>query len=170
MGKLMLAAVAGMTGLVLSSVSASALQMLVTRMDKNGDGTVTYHFAVKLDPGETMSAGSDFVTMYNFGGLVAHSEKTPAGWTFSSEDFGRTPTWNGYPAVLPVDVPGLNNLTWTAGKTVAGATMVEGFSATTHTAAMGETEYSAQVTRSANGKVAKQAIIGTISGPVFIPQ
>jgi hypothetical protein len=169
MRKAIVGTVTGMTGLILSCLAVSALQVTVTGMDKNAN-SVTYHFAVKLDPGETLSAGSDFVTVYNFAGLIAHSEKSPTAWTFSSEDFGRTPTWNGYPAVLPVDVPGLNNLTWTANKMVTGGTTVEGFAATTHTAVLGETEYSAQVTRSANGKSTKQAIIGTIAGPAYFSQ
>jgi hypothetical protein len=31
------------------------------------------------------------VTVYNFYGLVDGSAKSPAGWEFSSEQFGRTP-------------------------------------------------------------------------------
>ena len=42
------------------------------------------------------------MTVYNFYGLVEGSAKSPAGWEFSSEEFGRTPTLNGYPMVLPV--------------------------------------------------------------------
>src|SRR5438477_8948690 len=42
--------------------------------------------------------------------------KSPAGWEFSSEEFGRTPALNGYPMVLPVDVPNTPNLTWTVTK------------------------------------------------------
>jgi hypothetical protein len=45
--------------------------------------------------------------LYNFYGLVDGSAKSPAGWEFSSEEFGRTPYLNGYPLVLPVDVPGI---------------------------------------------------------------
>jgi hypothetical protein len=72
-------------------------------------------FAVKTDQGETLAPGeskatSDFVTVYNFYGLVDGSVKSPAGCEFSSEEFGRTPYWNGYPLVLPVDVPGTPNL------------------------------------------------------------
>ena len=100
------------------------LQTVVTQVDKNADGSMTYHFAVKMDPGETLTPGeskatADFVTVYNFYGLVDGSAKSPAGWEFSSEEFGRTPTMNGYPAVLPVDVPNTPNLTWTVTKPVA---------------------------------------------------
>jgi hypothetical protein len=40
----------------------------VTQVDKNANGSMTYHFAVKLDQGETLSPGeskatADFVTV-----------------------------------------------------------------------------------------------------------
>jgi len=40
-----------------------------TQVDKNTDGSMTYHFAVKTDQGETLTPGeskatSDFVTVY----------------------------------------------------------------------------------------------------------
>ncbi|HEX3681271.1 MAG TPA: hypothetical protein VHU83_01930, partial [Bryobacteraceae bacterium] len=92
------------SALALTAGPALALQAVVTQVDKNTDGSVTYHFAVKLDQGETLApaeskATADFVTVYNFYGLVEGSAKSPAGWEFSSEEFGRTPTLNGYPMV-----------------------------------------------------------------------
>jgi hypothetical protein len=90
-------------------------------VDKNTDGSRTYHFVVKLDQGETLTPGesktaADFVTVYNFYGMIDGSAKVPAGWEFSSEEFGRTPARNGYPLVLPLDVPNTPNLTWTVTK------------------------------------------------------
>ena len=84
------------SGLAIIAAPALALQTVVTQVDKNADGTMTYHFAVKLDQGETLTPGAskeaaDFVTVYNFYGLVDGSVKSPAGWAFSSEDSGRTP-------------------------------------------------------------------------------
>jgi hypothetical protein len=84
------------SGLAITAGPALALQTVVTQLDKNTDGSVTYHFAVKLDQGETLAPGEskttgDFVTVYNFYGLVEGSAKSPAGWEFSSEEFGRTP-------------------------------------------------------------------------------
>jgi hypothetical protein len=153
-------------GLAITTSPALALQVVVTGMDKNGDGSTTYHYAVKTDPGETLSPGSDFVTVYNFS-MVDGSAKTPAGWAFTSPEFGKTPTWNGYPVVLPVDIPALNNLTWTATKTIPGGSQIDGFSATTHASASTDGEYTAQVTRSAGGKSSKQAIIGHIPTPAY---
>jgi len=42
--------------------------------------TATYHFVVQTDAGETLAAGSDFVTAYNFAGLAGGAIKAPAGW------------------------------------------------------------------------------------------
>jgi hypothetical protein len=129
------------SGLAIAACPALALQTVVTRVDKNTDGSVTYHFAVKLDQGETLAPGeskatADFVTVYNFYGLVEGSAKSPAGWEFSSEEFGRTPTLNGYPMVLPVDVPNTPNLTWMVTKLVAAGAQIDGFAATTRVSAM----------------------------------
>jgi hypothetical protein len=119
------------SGLAITAAPAIALQTVVTQVDKNTDGSMTYHFAVKLDQGETLSPGeskatADFVTVYDFYGLVDGSPKSPAGWEFSSEEFGRTPTLNGYPLVLPLDVPNTPNLTWTVTKAVAAGAQIDG--------------------------------------------
>jgi hypothetical protein len=153
----------------LATVPAFALEVDVKQMTKNPDGTMTYHFSVKTDKGETLAPGSDFVTVYNFAGLVDGSVKTPAGWQFTSADYGKTPTWNGYPVVMPVDMPGLSNLTWSPSKAVAGGVEVDGFSATTHIGATSDGEYAGQATRSTGGKSSEQAVIGHIQTPNFLP-
>jgi hypothetical protein len=174
------------SGLVINAGPALALQATVTQADKNADGSVTYHFAVKLDQGETLTPGeskatADFVTIYNFYGLVDGSPKSPAGWEFSSEESGRTPTLNGYPLVLPVDVPNTPNLTWTVTKPVAAGAQIDGFTATTRVSTMVQGEYSAQVTRqspaiqgsaapAAAARASKQALIGTLPTPSFLAE
>ncbi len=176
------------SGLAIAADPTLARQAVVTQVDKNADGSMTYHFAVKVDQGETLTPGeskatADFVTDYNFYGLVDGSAKSPAGWEFSSEEFGRTPTLNGYPMVLPVDVPNTPNLTWTVTKPVAAGAQVEGFIATTRGSAMVQGEYSAQVTRQlpavkgtaagtlgAAAKVSKQALIGELRTPSFLAE
>ena len=173
------------SGLAITAAPALALQTVVTQVDKNADGSMTYHFAVKMDQGETLTPGeskatADFVTVYNFYGLVDGSAKSPAGWEFSSEEFGRTPTMNGYPAVSPVDVPNTPNLTWTVTKPVAAGAQLDGFTATTRVGGMVKGEYSAQLTQqlpavkgaAAGPAVAagasKQALIGTLPTPSFL--
>jgi hypothetical protein len=173
-------------GLAITAAPAFPMQTIVTQVDKNTDGSVTYHFAMKLDQGETLTpaeskTAADFVTVYNFYGFVEGSAKSPAGWEFSSEEFGRTPTSNGYPMVLPVDVPNTPNLTWTVTKPVAAGAQIDGFTATTHVSAMVQGQYSAQVTRqlpavqgAAAGtpfvaaKASKQALIGALPTPSFL--
>ena len=173
-------------GLALAAAPASALQTVVTKVDKNADGSMTYHFAIKTDQGETLTPGetkatSDFVTVYNFYGLVEGSVKSPDGWEFSSEEFGRTPSLDGYPLVLPVDVPGTPNLTWAVTKPITAAGQVDGFTATTRVSGMVRGEYSAQVTRqlpavqgaaagtpSVVAQVSKQAVIGLLPMPSFL--
>jgi hypothetical protein len=155
-------------------------------VDKNADGSMTYHFAVKMDPGLALAPGEskatgDFVTVYNFYGLVDGSPKSPPGWEFSSEEFDRTPTLNGYPMVLPLDVPNTPNLTWTVTKRVVAGAQIDGFTATTHVGAMVQGEYSALVTRQlpavqgaaagmpgAAAKMSKQALIGALPTPSFL--
>ncbi len=168
-------------GLAVTAGPVLALQTTVTKVDKNGDGTLTYHFAVKLDPGETLTPGAskaaaDFVTVYNFYGLVDGSVKSPAGWEFSSEESGRTPMLNGYPLVLPVDVPNTPNLTWAVTQPVAAGTQIEGFTATTHVNTIVQGEYTAQVTRAlpavpgaaVAAMPSKQALIGMLPTPSFL--
>jgi len=175
------------SGLAITAAApAHALQIVVTQVDKNADGSMTYHFAVRTDPGETLTPGeskatTDFVTVYNFYGLIDGSAKVPAGWEFSSEQTGRTPEMNGYPLVLPVDVPGTPNLTWTVTKPVAPGAQIDGFTATTRVSAVVYGEYTAQVTREspaiagaaagtpgAEALVSKQALIGWLLTPSFL--
>ena len=173
------------SGLAITAAPALALQMAVAQVDKNTDGSITYHFIVKTDPGETLTPGeskatADFVTVYNFYGMVDGSAKSPAGWEFSSEEFGRTPTWNGYPVVLPLDVPNTPNLTWTVTKPVAGGTQIDGFTATTRVGTIVQGQYSAQVTRqspaiqggtpSVAAKASKQAVISAVPTPSFLAE
>ena len=175
------------SGLTITAAPAPALEMVVAQVDKNTDGSMTYHFILKTDPGETLTPGeskatADFVTVYNFYGMVDGSAKSPAGWEFSSEEFGRTPTWNGYPVVLPLDVPYTPNLTWTVTKPVAGGTQIDGFTATTRVSTMVQGQYAAQVTRqlpaiqgtaaggtpSVTAKASKQAVISALPTPSFL--
>jgi hypothetical protein len=171
---------------ITAAAPARALQIVVTQVDKNPDGSMTYHFALKTDPGETLTpaeskATADFVTVYNFYGLIDGSAKVPAGWEFSSEETGRTPAMNGYPLVLPLDVPTTPNLTWTVTKPVAAGVQIDGFTASARVSTMVQGQYTAQVTRQAPPirgvapgtpgaapMVSKQALIDTLPTPTFL--
>jgi hypothetical protein len=172
----------------MASAEAGAAQLTVMQVDKNPDGTMTYHFSIKVGQSETMdpAAGdalpADFVTIYNFYGLVDGSVKTPDGWKFTPEESGRTPAMGGYPLVLPVDIPGTPNITWTATAPVKPGTEVTGFSAATRMTTMTDGMYSAQVTQRSDPikgapgapgsatMTAKQAQIGMIATPSFLAE
>ena len=82
--------------------------------------------------------------------------------------------------VLPVEVPGAPNLTWTVTKPVAAGAQIDGFAATTRVSAMVQGQYSAQVTRqspdvqcgagtpSGAPIASKQALIGALPTPSFL--
>jgi hypothetical protein len=174
--------------LLVRAGTADAAQVTVTQVDANPDGTTTYHFSVKIGESETMGPATssdlpaDFVTIYNFYGLVDGSVKTPEGWQFSSEASGRTPGLGGYPLVLPIDVPGTPNLTWTATTAVKPGAEIAGFAATTRVATMTGGMYSAQVTQRSGpikgapgspgtaAMVSKQAQIGLVETPSFLAE
>jgi len=172
----------------MTSAEAGAAQLTVTQVDKNADGTMTYHFSIKIGQTEAMETAendalpADFVTIYNFYGLVDGSVKTPDGWKFTPEESGRTPGLGGYPLVLPVDVPGTPNITWTATAAVKPGTEVTGFSAATRMTTMTDGMYSAQVTQGSDPikgapgapgsatMISKQAQIGMLATPSFLAE
>jgi hypothetical protein len=172
----------------MTSAETGAAQLTVTQIDKNADGTMTYHFSIKVGQTETMepAAGdalpADFVTVYNFYGLVDGSVKTPDGWQFTSEESGRTPGMGGYPLVLPVDIPGTPNITWTATAPVKPGTEVTGFTAATQRTTTTDGMYSAQITQRSGpiqgaagppgsaAMTSKQAQIGMITTPSFLAE
>jgi hypothetical protein len=178
--------VASATLLLLTTVTADAAQVTVAKVERNPDGTTTYHFAIKVEEAETMGPATsdqnpaDFVTIYNFYGLIEGSVKTPDGWQFSSEPSGRTPAMGGYPLVLPIDVPGTPNITWTPTAPAKPGTEVTGFAATTRVGTMTDGMYSVLVTQraapiegaagpaAAGAMVSKQAQIGMIESPSFL--
>lgn len=80
-----------------AATPAPALQPTVAQVGENADGSMTYHFTTKTDAGGTLAPGNakaagDFVMIHNFCGFVGGSAKSPAGWSFSSGQFGRAPT------------------------------------------------------------------------------
>jgi hypothetical protein len=45
------------SGLAIAAAPVRALQIVVTQVDKNADGSITYQLAVKIDQGETLTPG-----------------------------------------------------------------------------------------------------------------
>lgn len=111
-------------------------------------------------PRHGAGAAGDVLTLHNFYGLVEGSAKSPAGWIFSSEEFSRMPTLNGYPMVLPVDVPNTPNLTWTPTTATEGECSAQGIR---DAAAVKGTPDGAPFFASS-----KQALLGRLPMPGFL--
>ena len=99
------------SGLAIAGAPVRALQIVVTQVDKNSDGSMTYHFAVKTDQGETLMPGelketSDFVTVYNFYGLVDGSAKSPEGLGILVRGVRPNPVLEWIPAGIAGGCPG----------------------------------------------------------------
>jgi hypothetical protein len=82
------AAVLLASALVITAGPAFALQAIVTQVEKHR-WLRDLPLRRQVGPGETLAPGeskatADFVTVYNFYGLVEGSAKSPAGWEFSS--------------------------------------------------------------------------------------
>jgi hypothetical protein len=167
-----------------ASVSpAWAIQPTLERIAPEADGTVTYHFKIKVDDtihveSQGKEPNPDFFTIFNFIGMVPGSEKQPAGWTFSTSTNGVTPYRGGRTVVDPVDVEGLPNLTWSrTGAPVQGPIEISGFSVRTTVKETMIGEYGSQVTRNNPGTLnpttpqeLKEARIGSITTPKLPPK
>jgi hypothetical protein len=163
---------------LLSAASAAwAMQPIVVQIEKNGDGTYTYQFKIRIDDASTVESGPtapnpDFFTIFNFDGFVPDSSKSPAGWTFSTSTNGVTPLRGGKALVNPEDIEGIPNITWSrTGPALKGPLEITGFSAQTKTARTMVGEYGSQVTRvpgtvnPKEPKESKEARIGSITTP-----
>src|SRR5215831_6021830 len=77
-----------------------AIQPTLEKITQEADGTVTYHYKIRIDEtihveGQGEEPNPDFFTIFNFTGMVPGSEKQPAGWTFSTSTNGVTPYRGG---------------------------------------------------------------------------
>jgi hypothetical protein len=163
--------------LLTSAGVAWAMQPTVVQIEKNNDGTYTYHFKIKIDDAVTVESGKeapnpDFFTIFNFDGFVPDSAKSPEGWTFSTSTNGVTPLRGGKALVNPLDVEGIPNLPWSrTGPALKGPVEITGFSARTKTAGTMVGEYGSQVTRTPgtlnpkDPNESKEARIGSITSP-----
>jgi hypothetical protein len=161
-----------------SITPASAIQPTLESITPETDGTVTYHFKIRVDDtvhveSQGKEPNPDFFTIFNFMGMVPGSEKQPAGWTFSTSTNGVTPLRGGRAIVNPVDIEGIPNLTWSrTGAPVQGPAEVSGFSVRTTIRETMVGEYGSQVTRNNAGTLnpttpqeLKEARIGSITTP-----
>jgi hypothetical protein len=166
------------SAVLLTAASAAwAMQPTVVKIERNGDGTYTYHFRIRIDDAITVESGTTapnphFFTIFNFDGFVPDSAKSPVGWAFSTSTNGVTPLRGGKALVNPEDIEGIPNLTWSrTGPALKGPVEISGFSAQTKTAGTMVGVYSSQVTRLSGTvnpkepKESKEARIGSITAP-----
>jgi hypothetical protein len=180
----------GRIGLAVAAVAlcsavtpATAIQPTLESITRESDGTVTYHFKIKVDDtvhveSQGKEPNPDFFTIFNFMGMVPGSEKQPVGWTFSTSTNGVTPYRGGRTIVNPVDIEGIPNLTWSrTGAPVQGPAEISGFSVRTTIKETMIGEYGSQVTRNSAGTLnpttpqeLKEARIGSVTTPKLPPK
>lgn len=157
---------------------ATATQPTLEKITSEADGTVTYHFKIKIDEtvhveGQAKEPDPDFFTIFNFVGMVPGSERQPPGWTFSTSTNGVTPYRGGRTVLSPIDIEGIPNLTWShTGASLRGPAELSGFSVRTTVKETMVGEYGSQVTRNSPGTLTpgapadlKEARIGSITTP-----
>jgi hypothetical protein len=168
-------AVATLGLLVLSGREAKAT--IIPNLDSvinNGNGTFTYNYHADLASDQRVDpkgSKSDFLTIYDFAGLVAGSAHVnQAGWTVSVQNIGITP-----PSTLPTDDPLIPNITLTHTDTT---TTIPGpqnplitFSAISSAGPVGIIAFAAQATRSTGPLIGtKIQNVGAVNGPGFVPE
>jgi len=109
----------------------------------------TYDVTLTQDQKIDTSLNSAFFTIYDFKGFVAGSDHEPAGWTFSGQLTGTTPT-----SAVVADDPTIPNLTWTySGPNLTGPRELGAFSALS---TLGESNtlgsFTGQATKNAPGE------------------
>jgi hypothetical protein len=140
---------------------ADVIPTLSSITGSGGDFTWNYSANVTVD--QRVEHG-DFFTIYDFGNFVPGSNVQPAGWAFSSQLVGITPS-----LVLPHDDPNILNLTWTyIGQTpIIGPAALGIFSVDTNTNQLHMSDFAAQATRNGGpNDGTKISNVGDVSVPV----
>jgi hypothetical protein len=93
----------------------------------NGNGTFTYNYHGDVTIDQNATTG-DYLTLYDFSGLVPSSITVAPGWKFSVQNLGTTPS-----SVVPVDDPTIPNIVFTrTGGTLLGPSSFTFSAASTH--------------------------------------
>ncbi len=127
-----------------------------------------WQYAVVL-PAESMLKAGDYFTIYDFAGLIDGSNGQPAGWTFSAQLLGPTPS-----RLDPDDSPTLMNLTWTyTGPDMSpGQTGLGNFSAASEYGTSGDSFFTA-ITHLSSGPKTDSNITETVvpvPAPPAVPE
>ena len=169
--------VAGLISLGSGPARASIIPAFVSNA-ANGDGTFTFNYRADLSQDEKVvpSGGTvqttDFLTVYDFAGLLANSITTSStDWVATVQNIGITP-----PNTLPTDDPSLPNVTFT----YKGSTTVLGpqsplftFSMKSYAGPGGLDSFAAQATRATGGPLligTKIQNVGQLEAPMYAPE
>ena len=151
----------GSSGFVWSYDFALAFDQDVT------GGTIQTTNPVPTPPPPTATAG-DFLTIYDFRGLVSGSCFAPTGWNCQTQAIGFTPS-----KTVPDDSPSLTNLTFTrTGGTITGPMADLGdFGASSSLGLMGTGEFTSRGTRNQGPQMGtKIDDIGSVTVPAPVPE
>jgi hypothetical protein len=129
-------------------------------------GNFRYSYAVVLTSDSVVRSG-DYFTVYDFQGLVGGSSIQPAGFNFSSNVVGPTPS-----GTAPSDNPTISNVTWTyAGPdTVVGQTGLGNFMVVSNYGTTTNGVFTAHTHREVDGKPDSNITDTAVPVPVATPQ
>ncbi|MCE9530495.1 MAG: PEP-CTERM sorting domain-containing protein [Planctomycetes bacterium] len=147
-----------------SSIEAGLLPINVNTT-KEGDN-YRYSYGVVLTSDSILRNG-DYFTIYDFDGMVANSNSQPAGFTFSSENTGPTPT-----GILPVDSPSISNATWTytGPDTLVGQSGIGNFVVESQYGSTVDGLFTAQTHRQVDGKTDANITETEVPVPTGVPE
>ena len=160
-----LAVLGGLFG-VGQEVKAGLLPVNVT--DTQDGANFRYSYGVVLTSDATLKTG-DYFTVYDFAGAIPGSNVQPAGFTFSTQNVGVTPS-----GTLPTDDPKIANVTWTytGATTSVGQSNLGTFSVDSQIGTPNDGVFTSQTHRQIDGRVdanITEAQVPVPAGPVGVP-
>jgi hypothetical protein len=132
---------------VMMAVGHAAAGLVPVNFGFNDDGgdKYRYSYGVQLQPGSTLKSG-DYITIYDFQGLVPGSNTQPAGFTFSAPMTG--------PKTVANDNASIPNLTWTyTGSDLNGPVNLGSFSAVSNYNTTADDVFTGQTHNQSDGKI-----------------
>lgn len=152
-------AVLGIVALAADQARATIIPTLQSVTD-NGNGTFTFNYRADVAQDQRAESG-DFLTLYDFHGLVANSVTAPSGWSASVQNVGITP-----PSTLPTDDPTVVNITLHNTSIALTGPASFTFSAESDRGGVGAIVFAASATRNGGSlDGTKIANIGQVGGP-----
>jgi hypothetical protein len=149
----------GVLVFVAGEARATIIPVLTSEVN-NGDGTFTYNYRASI-ASDQRAENTDYLTLYDFAGLVPNSVVVESGWSSSVSNIGVTP-----PTVVTVDNPTLPNITLTrTGGTLFGPVNFVFHATSTH-GLISAADFAALATKNSEpGNGTKIANVGLYESP-----